>query len=271
VKENGLGLAALALSVAALGVALFGLRRTRSEPVAASRAEPTSDPRIPALEARVARLEERESALPEPAGAASRVPVEAAARGPESPLAGVGSLDRVEERLARLEARAWSIDDLRAQGFRVLRLGHDQATLDAWTARAIDTDLPVQERIAAFARLRGEIRDDSTDARIPALESILALARSTTEPGVRAAVCDALPGLTETSVRSLLLGSLATDPSPEVRVAAAGALHALGSDPEVRAALEHDLAVDADERVKDAAFLSLYDPPRHAPEGDTGR
>jgi len=100
---------------------------------------------------------------------------------------------------------------------------------------------------------------------------MLALARATGDPAVRAAVYGALAGLTDARLRSPLLDSLASDASPLVRAAAAGALRSLRSDPDVHTALERGLAGDADEHVKDVAFLSLDDQPRRAPEPDEGR
>ena len=257
-------LAALSLAVAVAALAAALLRPTAPARPTQDGGRPNLSPAesAPALEARIAaveaRLERLEEGVVVPAASPGRAPLE------RDPLPDdvAARLERLEERQQRLEARAWSIAELREQGFRVLRLGHDEATLDAWTAQALDGGLPVAERLAAFARLRGQMRDDGTDARLPALEGMLALARATDDPAVRAAVYESCLHLSEPDLVEPLLGALRDDASAAVRSAAALALGALVEAPGVRDALERTVEADGDETVKDAAFLAAYGQPR---------
>lgn len=238
------------VAVAALAVVLFrsdaSARSTEGAAVGLA-----LDERLAALEARIDALAARRSSPPV---VSARALVE-----PDDE-----ELARLEVRLQLLEARAWSIADLRQQGFRVLRLGHDEATLAAWTEEALDDDASAEKRLAAFARLRGQVRDDTRDARLAALESMLALARTTDDPTTRAAIYAELSGLTDPSLVAPLMDSMRGDSSVEVRIAAASTLASFRADDAVRAALELALEQDPDEYVKDAAFEALSGQPRRA-------
>lgn len=140
-------------------------------------------------------------------------------------------LTTLEERMWKLESRAWSLEDLRERGYRLLRPGLDEATLVQQTERALDTETSEEERLEAFRALRGQLRDDATDARLPALAGMLELARTTDQPAIRAGIYRELVGLVDPALVDPLVESMRGDATPEVRIAAARSLATFRAEP----------------------------------------
>ncbi len=267
--HSRLSLLALVVAAVALGVALLGPDRSRE----VESATPIQDGAPPELEERVATLEGllAERVERSPANGESLPQREATGTSEERLTTGAdersGSplqtgLEEFEQRLERLEARAWTLAELEERGFRVLRLALDEDALREWCGIASDAGAAATERIEALRRLRGQFLDDGTDARLAVVASALELAGTTDDPAVRAGVWQHLSGLKVPEMRAPLLSALGRDTSPEVRARAAEALGAFMPDPEIESALLRSLDFDGDESVKDAAFLGAYGQPR---------
>lgn len=260
-------LAVAALVLASLAL-LAALLRPGSERGAG--AAPAGRSELAALAARVAALEERQAEIGSELARATLVPAAPLreSSGESDPLV-AELLERVaelERSAAARDARDLSMQFMGSRGAQATaseeredELRELRSEVSAAIEAARDPAASDATLIQSLRFLQGNHLPDGSDARLQALDEVLALAARSIDGETRADVWRHLNGLTDARLRRPLLDALVFDASASVREEAAQTLGSFLPDREVEAALRAAADGDVNAMVRRQASESLGD------------
>jgi HEAT repeat protein len=125
-------------------------------------------------------------------------------------------------------------------------------SMTALKQRVLNSKNDPQDRLRALGQLRDR---NGRDAEMAA--AMATLARSTSDPTIRADIFRQLSGMKDPALKPVLVEALKQDASDEVRGEAAETLAAYGDDPAVGALLAAVSRADADPEVREQAVEAL--------------
>jgi len=249
-----IGLALAVLAVLLAGLLMFWSTRDGSG-VANAAEEVDFGPLI----ARIEALEAQNAELQRKLGGTKLEPPPSA-REPASSSANEDLAARVlalETQLAELRERA-SASSPGAFGTLPPRTDTETAaTLDELTRRARDVRATDEQRLSALRNLRGKFLPDGTDARLPVLDDMIALAQTSTDAETRTDVWRQLNHITDPRLKRALLDSLAFEKDGKARAKACDTMKDFLPDAQLEAALRLALANDPSPDVKAQATRLL--------------
>lgn len=256
-SSNQLALLSLVVALVAVGIASIGRPSAAVAPPPLQLESTELDESLRTLTGRLDAVEDAILDLQlETPGLATDSRQEAGESG--DPVSGLGSrLREIERRLTAAEA-AGGADDGAEQTSRArtwtVRGGRGP---DEWIEVAQSFEATTEEMLDALRELRFQRLADGTDARLPVMDEMIALAQRSENGDVRADVWRQMDGVVDPAFATALLDALANDPHAKAREEAAESLSPFLPDPGVESALRAAAEFDEDEGVRAQALRSL--------------